>query len=258
MNSYRIRRTLWTCEWGRFGVAVEDLGAGRSRVDDVFWACHHPSGAAGIWVTKRDECERCPFWTEAARLRAECSGPCRVRFVMLVHEMAESECRAMLGQRLVARLACVRTNQPYIVPIHVELDGEFLYGFATLGQKIEWMRQNPLVCLEIDELRTDEQWASVVVFGRYEELPLTPEHEGSRSVAERLFQRRPMWWEPASIPLATHDQRTPIVFRIRIDRVTGRRAAPDTPKTAQFQDNPSEARRPTWLARVLRRVVQSQ
>jgi hypothetical protein len=72
MKSYSIRRVPWTCEWGRFGVAVEDLGADRSRVDDVFWACHNPSGPAGIKVTKRDECERCPYWREAARLRAEC------------------------------------------------------------------------------------------------------------------------------------------------------------------------------------------
>ena len=69
MNTYSIRQVPWTCEWGRFGVAVEDLGAGRSRVDDVFWVCHRPSSAAGIRVTRRDECERCQFWTEAARPR---------------------------------------------------------------------------------------------------------------------------------------------------------------------------------------------
>lgn len=174
---------------------------------------------------------------------------------MLIQEMTEQECRAMLARRYVARLACARSNQPYIVAMHVDLDGEFLYGFATLGQKIEWMRLNPLVCLEIDELMTDGQWISVVVFGHYEELPHTPEYEGPRSVAERLFQRHPVWWEPALIPLATHEQRTPIVFRIRIGRVTGRRAAPDTLKTAHVRGNASEARRPPWPARVLRRVV---
>ena len=41
MTGYKIRRVPWTCRWGRFGVAVEDLGS-TSRVDDVFWACHNP------------------------------------------------------------------------------------------------------------------------------------------------------------------------------------------------------------------------
>ena len=102
--------------------------------------------------------------------------------------MTERECRARLAGTNVARLACARNNQPYVVPIHVDLDGDYLYGYATLGQKIEWMRQNPLVCVEIDELRAHGQWASVVVFGHYEELPNTPGYEGPRRVAERLFQ----------------------------------------------------------------------
>jgi Predicted flavin-nucleotide-binding protein len=174
---------------------------------------------------------------------------------MVVHEMTEQECRAMLAGTNVARLACARDNQPYIVPIHVDLDGEFLYSYATKGLKIEWMRQNPLVCLEIDELSPQTDWASLVVFGRYEELPHLPEYEDLWRIAQRLFQRHPMWWQPASVPLAGHELRTPIVFRIRIDRVTGRRGSDDPVKAAHVQENPSAARRPRWLAHVLRRVL---
>ncbi len=72
MEAYTIRRVPWTCHWGRFGVAVEDLGLAGSKVDDVFWACHHPRRAPELRVTKRDDCEYCPFWEEAARLRAPC------------------------------------------------------------------------------------------------------------------------------------------------------------------------------------------
>ena len=158
---------------------------------------------------------------------------------MIIQEMTERECRAMLAGTNVARLACALNHQPYIVPIHVDLEGDCLYGYATLGQKIEWMRQNPLVCLEIDELITHGQWASVVVFGRYEELPPAPEYEGSRRVAQRLFQRHPAWWEPASVPLAGHEQRTPIVFRIQIGRMTGRRTAAETVNTSHGRGNAS-------------------
>ena len=73
MNSNNIRHVPWTCEWGRFGVAVEELGDARSRVDDVFWACHHPERAPDLRLTKRGECERCPFWIAAARLRGDSS-----------------------------------------------------------------------------------------------------------------------------------------------------------------------------------------
>jgi nitroimidazol reductase NimA-like FMN-containing flavoprotein (pyridoxamine 5'-phosphate oxidase superfamily) len=99
---------------------------------------------------------------------------------MVIHEMTERECRALLARTNVARLACARNNQPYVVPIHVDLDADSLYSYATLGQKIEWMRENPMVCLEMDETLSDGHWASLVVFGRYEELPSVPEHQDSR------------------------------------------------------------------------------
>jgi len=166
--------------------------------------------------------------------------------------MTERECRARLAGTNVARLACARNNQPYVVPIHVDLDGDYFYGYATLGQKIEWMRQNPLVCVEIDELRAHGQWASVVVFGHYEELPNTPRYEGPRRVAERLFQRHPMWWEPASVPIDRRERRPSIVFRIRISTMTGRRAGPEA--TADGGD-PAETKSMSWFTRVMRRGV---
>ena len=75
------------------------------------------------------------------------------------------------------------------------------------------------------------------------------------SVAESLFQRHPARWEPASVPLAAHERRTPIVFRIQIGGMTGRRAAPETVRTSQIPGDASEAGRPQWLAQVLRRVM---
>jgi nitroimidazol reductase NimA-like FMN-containing flavoprotein (pyridoxamine 5'-phosphate oxidase superfamily) len=168
---------------------------------------------------------------------------------MVIHEMTEQECRAMLTGMRVARLACARDNQPYIVPVHLDFDGEHLYGYATLGMKIEWMRQNPLVCLQLDDQTPEGQWASVIVFGHYEELPDTSDHQGSRRVAERLFQQHPMWWEPATVPIKAQGQRPPIVYRIRIGRVTGRRSVRD--------GGPERAptRQRSWVGETLRRLV---
>ena len=143
---------------------------------------------------------------------------------MVIHELSEAECREMLGRTNIARLACAHNNQPYVVPIRIDLHERFLYGYATLGQKIEWMRENPLVCVEIDEVRTVQEWTSVLVFGRYEELPNTPAFARPRKIAERLFQAHPSWWQPAAVPIATHAQRASIPFRIQITRMTGRRA----------------------------------
>jgi hypothetical protein len=69
MNLRSVRRVPWTCHWGRFGVAVEQLERGEARVDGVFWACHNPSRAADVQPVKRGTCEACLLWKVAARLQ---------------------------------------------------------------------------------------------------------------------------------------------------------------------------------------------
>jgi uncharacterized protein len=149
---------------------------------------------------------------------------------MFIHEMSEFECRKALEQASLARLACARENQPYVVPTYFAFDGRHIYGFTTLGQKIEWMRNNPQVCLEIDERESHERWMSVIVFGRYEELPDRPEFAGARAAAYELLQRRAIWWEPAYVGAAHRDLAhsfTPIFYRVHIKGLTGHRATPD-------------------------------
>lgn len=151
---------------------------------------------------------------------------------MFIHEMTAAECQDALEQAHVGRLACARDNQPYILPMSFAIDGHYLYlyAFTTLGQKIEWMRSNPLVCFEIDNITNQNQWLSVIVFGHYEELPDKPEFETARNRAYAHLQKRVMWWEPAYISQEHRDQPhslTPIFFRIRIDKTTGHRANSD-------------------------------
>lgn len=172
---------------------------------------------------------------------------------MVIEELTDRECRAILERTHVARLACALNNQPYIVPVHVDFHDSYLYGFATLGQKIEWMRQNPLVCLEIDELGTG---ATVVISGRFEEIPDSSQYEYERRLAERLFQRHPVWWVPASVLLAGHQPRPLILYRILIVRMTGRSAVPDMPETPTLLGDAPDVERPRGLADVLRRVLQ--
>ena len=68
MNPRTVRRVPWTCEWGRFGVAVEQLSSTDSRVDDVFWACHNPVRSPEVRSISRSECANCLAWVLASRL----------------------------------------------------------------------------------------------------------------------------------------------------------------------------------------------
>jgi uncharacterized protein len=148
---------------------------------------------------------------------------------MLIQSMTRQASNEILERAKLGRLGCAHEGQPYVTPILFAYSGNHLYSFSTLGQKVEWMRTNPLVCLEVEEITSREDWATVIVFGRYEELPDTPAYEADRKRAYDLLQRRPAWWEPGFVKTVLDGKERPlepVYFRIAIDTVNGHRGIP--------------------------------
>jgi uncharacterized protein len=175
---------------------------------------------------------------------------------MFIHEMTEAECRSALQNATCGRLGCARDNQPYVVPIYFAFGGRHVYGFTTVGQKVEWMRANPKVCLEIDERISHNQWMSVIVFGHYEELPAQPKYDAERMEAHRVLKQHAMWWEPAYISDAHRESShsiEPVFYRIRIDRMTGHRATPDEAEIPAPDVN-HQIGKESWIGSILRHI----
>lgn len=177
---------------------------------------------------------------------------------MLIHDMTDHQCLDALDGARFGRLACARDNQPYVLPFYFAYTGRYLYSFATLGRKIEWMRANPLVCVEVDKVISSQEWMSVIVYGRYEELPDAPQWQRERELAHDLLARRAMWWQPSYVAMTHRGEPhslTPIYYRIRMDDMTGHRATPDEAKVAAI---PHTSSRPALehgrLYRILRRL----
>lgn len=195
---------------------------------------------------------------------------------MLIQELTREASLHLLARMRLGRLACARGNQPYVVPFYFVYNNNYLYSFSMVGQKIEWMRANPLVCVEADEIVTPQQWASVIIFGRYEELldseadrarrnqpprpmrsiPETPERPSTRDFAYKLLRQNAMWWEPGSVKTGHHDTELPLVplyYRIYIVQITGHRGTPDSvapPDTSLSIDSDQNG----WAQRILRHL----
>jgi nitroimidazol reductase NimA-like FMN-containing flavoprotein (pyridoxamine 5'-phosphate oxidase superfamily) len=150
---------------------------------------------------------------------------------MLINDMSVEECGQLLARVGFGRLACARDDQPYIVPIYFAYEPDHLYGFSTVGRKIDWMRSNPRVCVEADEVTDRFRWKSVIVTGRYEELPETPQYESERLQARMLIEKRYLWWQAAyaanQLRFGGKESAPPLFYCIHIDEITGRSAVPD-------------------------------
>jgi nitroimidazol reductase NimA-like FMN-containing flavoprotein (pyridoxamine 5'-phosphate oxidase superfamily) len=199
---------------------------------------------------------------------------------MQLQEMTKEECLNAIRSARLGRLACARENQPYVVPVYLVYHDPYLYGFATLGQKIEWMRANPRVCVELDEIVNGTEWISIVIFGTYEELPSTPENHDrwnhhrrlplqgkspdkvseptdERRQAHKLLQEHTHWWEPGCVvsKLRRQDQAlSPIFYRIRVGEVTGRRVMPGAAEPSGRSVPSSTVRTRGRLRKALRRI----
>ena len=149
---------------------------------------------------------------------------------MHIEELSQDASLDFLAARHIGRLACVSNGQPYITPFIYAYHEQFIYSFGTVGQKVTWLRANPLACIEVDEITSPSQWTSVVVSARYEELPDTPQGREKRELAFKLLQKRDLWWEPGFVKTILHGAERPmepLYFRFSIAEVSGHQAAQD-------------------------------
>jgi len=150
---------------------------------------------------------------------------------MIITKIRGRECREILSRLGYGRLACSCNNRPYIVPIYYAFDTERLCCFSTLGRKIEWMRENPLVCVEAEEVRGHDDWVSVIVLGKYAEIPNTRDYAKNRERVRSLLQKRSLWWQSgftASQIRRKSKPPVPVFYSIQIEEISGLRGSPDT------------------------------
>ena len=130
----------------------------------------------------------------------------------------EIAARKVLQSARVARLGCMINGEPYVVPISCHLEDDCLYSHSLPGLKISALRENPRACVQVDEIESDLHWRSAIAFGKFEEITKSNERE---EILTRLLRQFPLLTPVESaIPV---DAATPqvVVFRIRIDRLTG-------------------------------------
>jgi len=157
---------------------------------------------------------------------------------MIITRMRSKECREFLARTGFGRVGCSLNNRPYIVPVYFVFESGRFYCFSTLGQKVEYMRENPLVCVQTDEIRSHDDWTSVIVLGKYVEIPNTPEYAKGREHTRSLLTKRALWWQSGYTVTQVRRQpkpAVPVYYCILVEKMNGLRASPDISKSAKLR-----------------------
>ena len=132
--------------------------------------------------------------------------------------LSEDEAQKLFQSGKLVRLGCIVNGEPYVVPINCHLEGDCLYSHSLPGLKISGLRENPRACVQVDEIESDLHWRSAMAFGTFEEITKPGERT---EVLNKLLRKFPMLTPVESAIAVDGAAADVIVFRIRIDRVTG-------------------------------------
>lgn len=132
--------------------------------------------------------------------------------------LSEEEARALLSACRIGRLGCVDNGDPYVVPINYVFEEGAIYSHSLPGRKVEALRAHPRACLQVDEIEDDFNWRSVLAYGDFEEIRVPSDR---RAVLQKLLSRFPLLTPVESVMAQDASAPDSIVFRIRIDCITG-------------------------------------
>ena len=142
-------------------------------------------------------------------------------------KLDDTEIEALLHRQVVARLGCHADGVTYVIPMSYAYDGDYFYCRSFEGLKLQMLRKNPDICVQVDDTRNLSNWKSVVCWGTFEELKNGEERQHAiRLLSDRvlplissqMMRISPEW---PFTPGNEHDVQG-IFFRIKINQKTGR------------------------------------
>lgn len=144
-------------------------------------------------------------------------------------DLTKEQISNLLSSQMIGRIACCEIQKPYIVPIAYAYDGKDIYCQTTEGKKIQYMRDNPNVCFQIDFTNNISNWQSIIVYGKFEELS-----ESEIKIAREFLLNKIMplmtnskihpheHWEAREHAVDDSERVKPIIFKLKIDEISGK------------------------------------
>ena len=151
----------------------------------------------------------------------------------MISDLKMARCRLLLQENYWGYLAFTCHGSPYVLPITYCYDAEnnWIIGTSAEGHKIDCLRKNKLISLNVSKIDAINDWDSILVHGEYEELKgidakyhlhrfvqrikgIIPENEKSELKFIGDFSNST---KPDSIA---------VVYKIRIKEITGKYRRP--------------------------------
>jgi nitroimidazol reductase NimA-like FMN-containing flavoprotein (pyridoxamine 5'-phosphate oxidase superfamily) len=143
-------------------------------------------------------------------------------------ELSPEQIDEILRQEILGRVGFVADGWPYVEPVTYVYDGDSVFVHSGEGLKLRALRENPHVCLEVEQINSMSDWRTVLVRGNFEQLLDENDEEGERAL-ELLATHLARIERGASERLMASEEvrrqegiPRPVLYSIRIEATTGR------------------------------------
>lgn len=137
----------------------------------------------------------------------------------MIKNLNKNETQKLLKEQKFGHLGCVlESGEPYVIPVNYLFKDDGIYLHVLPGQKLDAMRTNGKICLQVDKIEDSCRWQSAIAFGEFREVKKINEKiEILKEFSARFKHLTPVegmieeQWNLGGI----------VVFRLDIKRTTG-------------------------------------
>ena len=147
----------------------------------------------------------------------------------MIKSIKKEECYKIVDDNYVGHLGYLSGITPFVIPItyYLNTDDKSIICYSKKDHKINAMRNNKIVTLEIESIKSVNNWKTVLIEGQYEELDGSTAknhlHKFSKGVKAKVLKE-----EKISIEFINQfsskinkGKDIPVVFRIKIEAISG-------------------------------------
>lgn len=139
-----------------------------------------------------------------------------------IHTLSQEQAQNLFTSNRFAHLACHHFNDIYLVPISYIYENGAIYSHSLSGHKIDLMRKNPHVCVQVEDVQDFSHWKSAIAWGNYEELKGDAANEAMRFLLKKVSEEaNSQEMSPLGLDMAAQLE-SAIIYRINVERITGR------------------------------------
>ena len=142
----------------------------------------------------------------------------------MIRQLTKDETTDLLEGCAYGHFGYVDGKAPTVVPINFAFKGNKLFIHTYEGTKLNCIRDNPAVCLQVEKIHSPTAWKSVVIHGKAKELSGKAEAEAAKFVLEHYKALETKHGIFASIRWGQDpsEKKGVVYLEIKIEQMSGR------------------------------------